>query len=158
MIDSELFKNAWSKFPTGVSIISSLSPDEDIHGMAANGIMSVSLDPMLVVISMSNTSTSFKYIDKIKKYGINILKDTQENIARYYASPTEDKSNDKADLFRSSNNGTPLLEDCLASMSCDVIYQFVAGDHTLFIGQVDELYVNKGEALLFYNRKFDKID
>ena len=43
-------------------------------------------------------------------------------------------------------------------MSCDVIYQFVAGDHTLFIGQVDELYVNKGEALLFYNRKFDKID
>ena len=106
----------------------------------------------------SNTSTSFKYIDKIKKYGINILKDTQENIARYYASPTEDKSNDKSDLFRSSNNGTPLLEDCLASMSCDVIYQFVAGDHTLFIGQVDELYVNKGEALLFYNRKFDKID
>lgn len=158
MVDSELFKNAWSKFPTGVSIISSLSPNGDIHGMAANGIMSVSLDPMLVVISMSNTSTSFKYIDEVKKYGINILKNTQEEIARYYASPTEDKSINKSDWFRFSNNGVALLENCLASMSCDVVEQYVTGDHTLFIGKVDQIYLNDGEALLFYNREFDKIN
>ncbi|MBN19274.1 MAG: flavin reductase [Chloroflexi bacterium] len=157
MGDIELFKKAWSKFPTGVSVISSITPDNKIHGMAANGIMSVSLDPMLVVISMSNSSTSFKYIEKNKKYGINILKKNQELIANYYASSTEDKSIDKSSWFNFANNGVPFLKNCLASMSCNVVEQYKSGDHTLFIGKVDEIIVNEGDPLLFYNSSFGKL-
>ena len=158
MIDSALFKKAWSNFPTGVSIISSIETNGVIHGMAANGIMSVSLNPLLVVISMAHTSQSFKFISKKHKYGINILNDKQENIASYYAASSKDKSTNQSDLFELSKTGVPLLKDCLSSMSCQVVQEYIAGDHTLFIGEVNEIYVYEGVPLLYYNREFEKLN
>ena len=157
MLDLELFKKAWGKFPTGVSIISSIGANESIHGVTANGIMSVSLTPLLVLISLAHTSKSFEIINLDYKYGINILNDNQQSIASYYAAKSKDKLDNKTNWFKLSKTGVPLLKKCLSSMSCEVVDAYKAGDHTLFLGKVNEIYVNEGEPLLYYNKEFNKL-
>lgn len=157
LFDLELFKKAWGRFPTGVSVISSVEANDMIHGVTANGIMSVSLNPLLVLISLAHTSKSFKIISLDSKYGINILNDNQQNIASYYATKSENKLDNKTDWFKLSKTGVPLLRKCLSSMSCEVVQAYKAGDHTLFLGKVNEIYVNEGEPLLYYNKEFNKL-
>ena len=59
MADSQAFRQAWGKFATGVSVVTSKERDGLIHGMAANGIASVSLDPMLVLVCVGHNRNSY---------------------------------------------------------------------------------------------------
>ena len=49
-MDSDLFRRAWASFATGAALITTVKSDGAVHGMTANGIASISLDPMLVMV------------------------------------------------------------------------------------------------------------
>ena len=126
--------------------------------MTANGIVSVSLGPLLVLISIGRERDSNSLIKSSGRFAIHILSDHQEAAAKYYAGPSEKGKGDPGIEFAFTGKGSTVLPECLAYMDCHVERQHETGDHTLFIAGVDELEVNPGRPLLFYEGAFHRIE
>ena len=154
MSDGAMFRRAWGSFATGVSLITTLEKDGSTHGMTANGIASVSLDPMLVMVCVGHNANTFPIIMETGRYGINILNEDQKNIGEHYASSANQGSEEFESNFTASKTGIPFVKNALASMDCKVVNAHSEGDHTIFIGSVEEIQVSEGRPLLFFSSKW----
>ena len=63
----DMFREAWGSFATGDSVNTSVQKDEIIHGMTANGIASISLEPMLVMVSVGLNAQSHQINSESKR-------------------------------------------------------------------------------------------
>ena len=154
MSDGAMFRRACGSFATGVSLITTLEKDGSTHGMTANGIASVSLEPMLVMVCVGHNANTFPIIEETGRYGINILSESQKDIGEFYAS-SANQGNEKFESdFTASKTGIPFVNNALASMDCKVVSAHREGDHTIFIGSVEEIQVNEGKPLLFFASKW----
>ena len=157
MPDAQTFRQAWGKFATGVSIVTTADSDGSVHGMTANGINSVSLDPLLVLVCAGHTTTSYPLIRDSRRFAINILSEDQQDIAEYYARPTDQKTGDLDIGISQTGRGGYVVDGSLAQMDCRVVTEHEAGDHTIFIGEVEEINVGDGRPLLFFEGRFGQI-
>ncbi len=157
MTDHQAFRRAWGKFATGVAVITTIEPDGHIHGMAANGITSVSLDPMLVLVCVGHNRNSYPLMKENGRFTINILSESQQPLAENYAKPPEQRDAAFDNGFKVTERGSAVAEDCLAYMGCHVVQEHTAGDHSVFIGEVDEIMVNDGQPLLFFEGAFGRL-
>ena len=157
MPDAQTFRQAWGKFATGVSVITTVEADDEIHGMTANGITSVSLDPLLALVSAAHSTASYPLIKETGRFAINILSEEQQSIAEYYARPTDQKTGDVPASFSRTDQGAATLDGSLAYMDCRVVNEYVAGDHTLFIGEVEEIHIGDGRPLLYFEGRFNRL-
>ena len=158
MVDSQAFRQAWGKFATGVSVVTSKELDGHIHGMAANGIASVSLEPMLVLVCVGRNRKSYGHIKGSGRFAINILAEDQRHIAEYYALPPEQRKDEPEATFTMTEAGGAFLDGSLAKMDCHLVNEYVSGDHSIFIGEVEEIEIAEGRPLLFSEGKFRRID
>ena len=153
-MNTDLFRSAWGNFATGVSLVTTTEQDGSVHGMTANGIASISLDPMLSMVSVAHNANSYLIIKNTGRFGINILTDQQRAIGEFYAKSNNEGENSPEAFFRLTENGTPFLEGSLSSIDCRVVSTHVEGDHTLFIGAVESIQLGDGEPLLFFQGKW----
>lgn len=157
MDDLEAFLQAWGRYPTGVSVVTSIEPDGSVHGMAANGINSVSLEPLLALVSVGHNRNSYPLIKEAGRFAINILSYEQQAIASYYAGPAEARNADFDVGFTFTESGAAFIDGSIASMDCRTVHEHVEGDHTIFIGAVERIDLNEGEALAYCQGKFGRI-
>lgn len=157
MPDADQFRKAWGKFATGVSVVTSIEDDGSVHGMAANGIASVSLDPMLVLVCVDHRRNTYKLIHDSGRFAINILNSSQDRIAEYYARPPERREGDTDAVITVTESGAAYIQDCLTFMDCSVFQEITQGDHTIFIGEVHDLRIHDGKPLIFYESKFNEL-
>lgn len=156
-VSPELFRSAWRKFATGVSIVTTRQPDGGAYATTANSVASVSLDPLLVLVSFGNGGTTHANLVRERRFGINILRDDQAAIAqRYAASPPEERRL-LPPAHRLLPSGTALLNDALARMDCRVVSDVGAGDHTVFIAEVEHIEVSGGAPLIFYDGRYGTV-
>lgn len=152
-MEDQGFRMAMGKFATGVTVITTCVNGE-AHGMTANAFMSVSLNPKLIVISIGEKA---KMLDKIKesgKFAVNVLSEEQKEMSMYFAGQIKEQR----EINFAWIGDIPVLPSSLAVIVCDVYDEHVAGDHTLFIGQVKHLTLNEGEPLLFSAGKYRSIE
>ena len=157
MADPAAFRQAWGQFPTGVSVVTTIQPDGHVHGMTANGINSVSLEPLLVLACVGHTANSHKLIEQSGRFAITFLSEDQRPVGEYYARPPEKRVGDIEVSFSFTETGAAFVHGGLAAMDCRVVNSHEAGDHTIFIGEVDEIEVNPGRPLVFFEGKFGKL-
>ncbi len=157
MPDIQTFREAWGKFATGVSIVTTVRADGEVHGMTANGINSVSLDPLLVLVCAGHSTTSYPMIKEARRFAINILSEDQRAVAEYYARPTDQKTGELDANFSRTERGAAVLDGSLARMDCRVVTEHIAGDHTIFIGEVEEIEVGSGRPLLYFEGRFNEL-
>ena len=157
MPDAQTFRQAWGKFATGVSVVTTVQSDGDVHGMTANGINSVSLDPLLVLVCVGHTATSYPLIREVGRFAINILDEDQQQVAEYYARPTDEKTGDLDVSFSLTERGAATVDGSLVHMDCRVVTEHVAGDHTIFIAEVEEIEIGDGKPLLYYEGRFSSL-
>ena len=157
MPDPQDFRTAWGNFATGVSVVTCIQSDGHIHGMTANGIASVSLDPLLVLVCVGHNRNTYPLIKESGRFCINILSEDQKPVAEYYAKPPESREGEPPASFRMTETGSAVVKDSIASMDCRVVEEHRAGDHTIFIGEVDEIENGEGQPLLFYGGKFAQL-
>ena len=157
MADAETFRKAWGNFATGVSVVTTIQPDGHVHGMAANGIASVSLDPLLVLVCVGHNRESYPLIKSTGRFAISILSEAQQPIAEYYARLPAQRHGDIEAPFRFTERGSAVVDGCLAYMDCHLVNEHAAGDHSLCIGGVDEVQVNSGRPLIFFEGKFGSL-
>jgi flavin reductase (DIM6/NTAB) family NADH-FMN oxidoreductase RutF len=156
-MSAELFRQAWGNFATGVCLVNTIEANGKIHGMTANGVASISLDPMLVMVSVAHNSNTYPIMKKTQQYVINILSESQKYIAMEYAKKTKSDDLKLDDQYFFTSSGMPFLKESLASMECDVVNMHEEGDHTIFIGAVKDIVVNDGDPLLFFKGDWAKI-
>ena len=156
-MDSDLFRRAWSNFATGASLITTVEADGTVHGMTANGIASISLDPMLSMVCVGHNANTHPIIKRTGRYGINILSEDQKMIGDYYARSAEKRDGSINPDFFFTSSGIPFLKGALSSLDCKVVNAYEEGDHTIFIGEVEEMKVGNGRPLLFYEGKWSKL-
>jgi flavin reductase (DIM6/NTAB) family NADH-FMN oxidoreductase RutF len=153
------FRLACGQFATGVTVVTAQRAPGRVHGMTANSITSVSLDPLLLLICVDHRAHLLSMVTKQGRFGVSVLKEDQVAISRYFAQ-TEENLETEAKLgirYRSTPTGIPLLEDALVHIACRVVASYVAGDHTIFVGEVESTEVFDGEPLLFFRGAYRRI-
>ena len=149
-MDDRFFRDAMGKFATGVTVL--LTENEgETHGMTANGFMSVSLDPKLVVISIGHKAKFLEKVTQSKKFTVNILAEDQERYSRHFAGRPEEV------VEFGTLSGLPVLNGAIAQIACEVVSEHVEGDHTLFVGRVMDLQLEDKNPLLFFSGKYRKL-
>jgi flavin reductase (DIM6/NTAB) family NADH-FMN oxidoreductase RutF len=148
---SSEFRLALGQFATGVTVVTAQRAPGRVHGMTANSFTSVSLDPPLILICVSHGAQLLTMLKRQKRFGVNILKDNQRAISEYFACTEESAETEKrlGIRYRWTEAGTPLLEDALVHLACNVVDSHVAGDHTIFIAEVESVEIYDGEPLLY---------
>lgn len=152
-MDSREFRNAMGKFATGVTVIST-DVDGDYHGMTANGFMSISLDPALVAISIGERAQTLKLIQESKRFGVSILAKEQLDISKRFAGQVNVEEPFQFDV----SNGFPVVAGALVQIICRVEQEIQAGDHTIFLGHPEQVYVKDGEPLLFASGQYASLN
>jgi flavin reductase (DIM6/NTAB) family NADH-FMN oxidoreductase RutF len=140
------------KFATGVTVITTKVGDTE-HGMTANAFMSVSLNPKLVLISIGEKANMNRLIKESGKFAVSVLNGQQQDLSAYFAGQIKEEREIQFDTF----NGMPVIPDALVNLTCNVYDSVVAGDHTLYIGEVTDLRMQDGEPLGFYEGKYKKV-
>lgn len=152
VMDDRTFRNAMGKFATGVTIITT-ELNGEAHGMTANAFMSVSLNPKLVLISVGEKAKMLDKINQSGKFAVNILSQDQQDVSMLFAGQLKEKR--EAEFERL--NEVPVIKGALANIVCHVYEQQVAGDHTLFIGEVEDITIREGAPLTFFEGNYGEI-
>jgi flavin reductase len=152
------FRRALGCFATGVTVIT-VDVDGQVQGMTANAFSSVSLDPMLVLVCVDHRARTHSHLHSKKRFGINVLASTQRPISEYYASRSDSRGHAEqvGARFDRTTHGTPVLNGALAYLECRLHTVNDAGDHTIFIAEVEEVVVNEGDPLLFFRGQYRQI-
>jgi len=145
-------------FATGVTILT-LDLDGEVHGMTANAFASVSLDPLLVLVCVDHKASTHAHLHARKRFGINVLCEDQRAISEYYARPerTHERAEAEAGRFERTQHGTPMLHGALVYLECRLHSAQIAGDHTIFIAEVEDLVVRQGNPLLFFRGEYRRV-
>lgn len=147
------------RFATGVTIIT-LDLEGEVHGMTANAFASVSLNPPLLLVCVDHKARTHAHLHAKKRFGINILAEGQRVISEYYARPVASHEHAEAEAgarFDRTAHGTPVLHGALAYLECRLQSAQDAGDHTIFIAEVEAAVVRQGEPLLFFRGLYREI-
>ncbi len=153
------FRKALGHFTTGVTVITVEREPGKIHGMTANSFTSVSLNPMLILVCVDKSAKMLHLLEKKKRFGISILKAGQEAISEYFAKREHSvEAEQRLGIhFRPTPSGASVIDGTLLQMSCNVIASHIAGDHTIFVGEVEDSEVHEGEPLLYFRGEYRKI-
>jgi flavin reductase (DIM6/NTAB) family NADH-FMN oxidoreductase RutF len=143
-------------FATGVTVVTA-SSGERTHAMTANAVMSVSLEPLLVCVSVGKTARMNRFLEEAEGFAVNILSEQQEDLSRYFAGMWDRPA--PPDYRFVPWVGGPRLEGALASVGCSRYQVVEAGDHRLFLGQVQALYRSSGplRPLLFFAGAYHRL-
>ena len=152
------FRRAMGCFATGVTIVT-VDLDGEVHGMTANAFASVSLEPLLVLVCVDHSARTHAHLHAKKRFGINILGENQRAISEYYAraSGTHERAEAAGARFDRTQHGTPVLHGALSYLECRLVSTQEAGDHTIFIAEVEDVVVREGEPLLFFRGDYRHI-
>lgn len=157
-IEAADYRRIIGQFATGIAVVTTAN-DGLLHGMTANAITSVSLDPPLLLVCIDKAAHSHDQFTQSGRFTVNILAEDQQEVSKIFAATTEpEQGRLQGVAFHLGANGVPLIEGCLAYIECAVADQFEGGDHTIFTGSVEDATV-AGEAapLLFYQGKYRRL-
>ena len=148
-VDPTQFRHVMGHFATGVTVITT-EHDGERHGMTANSVTSVSLDPVMILACLARGARTGLAIQKAGRFAVNILGEDQEEISRRFACPGMDHFEGLA--VEMGPGGLPLLPGCLAYLTCVVCDLVEAGDHDIVLGQVEHCEVTRNGAnpLVFF--------
>jgi flavin reductase (DIM6/NTAB) family NADH-FMN oxidoreductase RutF len=151
-IDTREFRHALGAFTTGVTIITALGSDGARAGITANSFNSVSLDPPMVLWSLSKTSRSVPIFASAQHWAVHILSAEQETLSNRFAKGAADKF--VGVDTEPGIGGTPLLTGCTARLLCKTSFQYEGGDHIIFVGEVLEFDRSERPPLVFHAGRY----
>lgn len=148
-------RNALGRFPTGVTVITTRDSDGRREGVTANSFAALSLDPPLVLWSLSSGAKSLIGFQRAGRFAIHVLGAHQADLSHRFATPREDKFEGLA--LQAGLGGCPLLPDALACFECETHREIELGDHWLFVGRVMRLGFREGAPLAFHGGKYGAV-
>lgn len=150
------FRNALSQFATGVTVITTRLDDGRFFGLTASSFNSVSLDPPLVLWSLSGAAQSLPLFTGNSHYVINVLAANQLALAERFASRIPNRF--EGVEFDLSHTGLPILKGVTAWFECHNRSRYPEGDHVIFVGEVERCDLQAQAPLVFHGGQFTSTD
>ena len=157
MIDSDTFRSVLGRFASGVTIVTTRDESGTDHGMTVSAFCSVSLNPALVLVCIDHTASTYRLLLSHGRFGISILSSDQEAYSRRFAAEPDSGRFDGIAYSR-GESGVVLLDEALAHLECKVLEHHDAGDHTVFIAEVERAEPRHGRPLLYYRGGYAQLE
>jgi flavin reductase (DIM6/NTAB) family NADH-FMN oxidoreductase RutF len=146
------FRQALAQYATGVTVITTLARDGTPAGMTVNSFTSVSLDPPLVLWSVSRQAASFDAFRQCSRYLVHVLGADQLPLAQRFATRGADKFGTTP--WTPGPHGLPLIEGSVAWFDCASRSQYDEGDHVILVGRVESFGAAGGNPLIFHASRY----
>lgn len=155
-VDPALFRRAFGLFATGVTVVSA-SSGTAVHGMTANAVASLSLDPLLILVALDRRARMNQFIRDAGGFAMNVLRDDQEALSRFFSGGWKHRLPPE---FRFEPwEGVPRLVGSLASFACRLDQVLEGGDHWIITGRVTSLHegLPPYRPLLFFSGRYRRL-
>lgn len=152
-VDAEAFRAALGSFATGVSVMTTVV-DGGPHGMTANALSSVSLDPPLVLVCVDRNALMADLVGRAGVFALSFLGAEQGSLSWHFADPARPLGAAEFDGVetRTAVTGCRILEHAVGSVDCEVVQSVDAGDHVVVIGRVVAAHSDDEATPLVYFR------
>lgn len=154
-IDPVRLRDALGCFATGVAVITTLGERGTPVGLTVNSFSSVSLDPPLILWSLSLHAPSLSAFRHHDGFAVNIMSEEAKDVVQQFARPSNDKFANLA--WRRGYLGVPLLNDVVAIFECRTESRILRGDHEIYIGGVERFSRSDQRPLIFHHGRFKKL-
>ena len=153
--DPQLQRQIMGRFATGVTVVTT-SCDGQLWGMTANAVMSVSLTPPLVAVSIALDTFSNRFIRKARGFSVNILGKDDVGVALGFARPAARGSDLFGEEVVLGPTGDPVVAGSIAHVGCSLRSVYEEGDHAIVVGHVDALLSDERSPrpLVFFGGRF----
>jgi flavin reductase (DIM6/NTAB) family NADH-FMN oxidoreductase RutF len=143
-----------ARLPAGVVVVSS-HLDGEYRGMTVSSLVSISLEPPMVLMSLERESATRAAVLHSRAFNVSLLTRSQEFIADRLSgrAPAIDPAWSTLPHHLGAN-GIPLVDGCAAWLECRLDHVHEAGDHDLFVGHVDAAATGAGDPLVLWDRAF----
>jgi flavin reductase (DIM6/NTAB) family NADH-FMN oxidoreductase RutF len=144
---NEIQKALW-KLINPIAIVTARY-NENMSGFIASWVTQVSFVPQLVMVAVNPLHYTYELITNSNAFAINVLRTDQAELVDLFGKNSGRKVEKFATIsYELGRTGSPLLEDCLAFLDCNVAWSKEAGDHVVVIGSIAEAGVTSdGETL-----------
>jgi flavin reductase (DIM6/NTAB) family NADH-FMN oxidoreductase RutF len=128
----------------------------EIDGFTATAFFTVSIDPPIVAVSASKTSTAASVLSEAAAFAVNLLGVDSVPLAQAFAkSRVERRALWEKVPWTRDDDGVPLLGGAVGAFSAHVRQVIDAGDHALVLGDVTAIHLGQGtETLIYHNRSY----
>jgi len=144
------FRRAVGSFPTGVCVITAEHEGRPA-GMTLNSFTSISLDPLLVLVSLAHGARTLAAVRACDRFALSVLHRGQSEIALDFAARGSEFPRRHVHRL---DDGSLVVRHALAHLLCDVESIAAAGDHDLVLGAVRDFAAVPGEPLVFHAGRF----
>jgi flavin reductase (DIM6/NTAB) family NADH-FMN oxidoreductase RutF len=148
------FRECVGAFATGVTVVTTRSQGQPA-GMTLNSFTSVSLDPLLVLVSLAHATRTLEAVKSSKRFAVNVLHRNQREVALAFAKPGAPFPDG---YTVQDPHGFEVVRHALAILRCEVYGVHLAGDHDLVVGEVIDFEGSGGQPLIFHRGAFGGLD
>lgn len=156
-LDSRTFRNVMGRFATGVTVIAT-EINGEIHGMTANALTSVSLEPLLILVCVQKNAHMAEFLRRSGQFSVNILNEEQQDLSNYFAGIWASDAEAPAFSFEPWVCG-PRLVNSIGALACRIEEFIEGGDHWIITASVVDLYHPDPveNPLLYYRGQYRKL-
>lgn len=155
-IGKDEFRAALSRFPSGVTIVTTKDVSGRLHGITVSSFASVSLEPPLILVCIEKTTGSHDALQESGFFVVNVLAEGQEDVSNRFASPIPNKLDEIE--YRIGIGEIPVLSDALVALECRLAYAHEGGDHTIFVGLVEKATIRDENPLVYWNGNYRRLE
>jgi flavin reductase (DIM6/NTAB) family NADH-FMN oxidoreductase RutF len=154
-VDRDRYRQLAGSFPTGVTIVTTTDAGGAPRGLTTQSFIGLSTDPPLVLVAIDKTARTLASLKRQPRFVVNFVKFGAEDVATRFASKSDDKFAGLAWRASAVAAGAPILhESSVAYAECRTTTQQEAGDHWIFIAEVEGGEVLGGVPLTYYRRTY----
>lgn len=153
--DASFFRTALGRFATGVTVITGTDAAGTPIGLTISSFNSVSLNPPLVLWSLSRTSASLPAFMNCERYVVNVLAADQLPLAERFARGSTPERFTGLHVDRAPGGTLKLGQECAAWFECYNRSRYEEGDHVIMVGQVEHCGHSGALPLVFHAGGFD---
>ena len=157
-LDRDTYRGLIGQFATGVTVVTT-NVDGRLHGMTANAVCSLSLEPLQLLVCVDRESNCYRQMQRAEAFGLSILASDQEEISNAFARTTAPAAGSLLGVaFRQGGLGEPLIENALVHLECRIAERIDGGDHIIVIGDVVAgERVRAAAPLLFHGGRYARL-
>jgi flavin reductase (DIM6/NTAB) family NADH-FMN oxidoreductase RutF len=155
-VTQERYRAALGSFASGVTVVTTKDAKGTLLGITVSAFCSVSLEPPMVLICIEKTAGSHYAFEESNVFVVNVLRESESAMSERFASLQEDKFVGLS--FKPGIDGVPILDDALAVLECRVKFSYHGGDHSIFVGEVENVKVDNGKPLLYFRSHYGRFE
>ena len=157
-VDATRFRRLMGRWATGVSVVTAHHSDADA-GLTVNALVSVSLRPPSVLVSLSDDTDTLPVIERTGHFGVSFLSASQRAISERFARTLSSVEKFREVPVHRAPHGSPLLDGALGALECRLASRTPAYDHVLLVGEVvyEEVGAD-GLPLVFFRSDYSMPD